>query len=78
MDKIDAGAARQLYGLAVCAPMEFADDPCGDQLDALLCAIQAGWAWTKRNNGFGLPDRVDPLEGWIADATVAQRALECR
>ena len=78
VDKLNDGAAKPLYGLDVRAPMELADDPCGDQLDALLCAIQAGWAWTKRNNGFGLPDDLDPLEGWIADATVAQRALECR
>lgn len=40
------------------------------QLDALLCAIQAAWAWTQRDQGFGLPKHVDPLEGWIADPHV--------
>jgi hypothetical protein len=40
------------------------------QLDALVCAIQAAWAWTRRDHGFGLPEHVDPLEGWIADPHV--------
>jgi hypothetical protein len=43
------------------------DDPTGDQLDTLLCAIQAAWAWTCRDAGYGAPAAVDPLEGWIAD-----------
>ncbi len=55
------------YGLQVDAPMELAEDPGGDHLDALLCAIQAAWAWRRREEGFGAPDACDPLEGWIAD-----------
>ena len=43
------------------------DDPTGDELDALLCAIQAAWAWKERNSGFGIPEDVDVLEGWIID-----------
>jgi len=35
-----------------------------------LCAIQAAWAWTKREDGYGEPNPVDPLEGWIADPTI--------
>jgi hypothetical protein len=58
------------YGIAVEAPPDLAEDPSGDRLDALLCAIQAAWAWTQREKGFGLPDGVDPLEGWIADPHV--------
>ena len=42
-------------------------DASGDLLDALLCAIQAAWSWTKRDEGFGAPPDVDTLEGWIAD-----------
>lgn len=43
----------------------------GDQLDALLCAIQAGWAHTKREQNFGIPIDCDPMEGWIADPLLA-------
>ena len=31
------------------------NDPAGDQLDALLCAIQAAWAYGQRANGYGIP-----------------------
>jgi hypothetical protein len=42
-------------------------DPGADRLDALLCAVQAAWAWRRRDAGFGLPKETDPLEGWIVD-----------
>lgn len=61
------------HGLRVQAPDHLADDPAGDQLDALLCVIQAAWARTQRGNGYGSPDHVDALEGWIADPLVAYR-----
>lgn len=41
-------------------------DANGDRLDAVLCAMQAAWAWQRRDDNYGLPDLVDPLEGWIA------------
>lgn len=41
-------------------------DATGDRLDAVLCLVQAAWAAAQP--GFGLPERVDPLEGWIATA----------
>jgi hypothetical protein len=47
--------------------MDLADDPQADTLDALLCAVQAAWAWTHRERGFGMPEDCDRLEGWIAD-----------
>ena len=47
---------------------ERVDDLTGDSLDALLCAIQAAWAWRNRRQLFGLPRAgIDPCEGWIAD-----------
>jgi len=46
------------------------DDPMADRLDALLCAAQAAWAWTRRDAGFGEPPGSDPLEGWIAEPTL--------
>lgn len=42
-------------------------DPMADQLDALLCAIQAAWAYTQRTNGYGIPRGCDSDEGWIVD-----------
>ncbi len=47
------------------------DDARGDSLDAVLCLIQAAWAQTQQSRGatcYGLPDHVDPLEGWIVTA----------
>ncbi len=45
------------------------EDASGDFLDAALCLLQAGWA-TKRGPAlnWGLPNNVDPLEGWIVSA----------
>jgi hypothetical protein len=42
-------------------------DGSGDQLDALLCAVQAAWAYAQRQWNFGMPVDCDPLEGWIVD-----------
>jgi len=45
----------------------FVQDGTGDTLDALLCAVQAGWAYSQRDWNFGIPEKCDPLEGWIVD-----------
>lgn len=50
-----------------------ADDASGDSLDAVLCLLQAAWAQTRHLQGaarYGLPDDMDPLEGWIVTAGV--------
>jgi Protein of unknown function (DUF429) len=41
------------------------EDASGDTLDAVLCALQAAWACQCREQNFGLPLNIDPLEGWI-------------
>lgn len=41
-------------------------DGSGDRLDAVLCALQAAQSWKLRDENFGLPADLDPLEGWIA------------
>ena len=41
-------------------------DASGDRLDAVLCLLQAAWASGRPNHG--LPDAIDPLEGWIVTA----------
>ncbi len=47
--------------------LRFIEDPKGDQLDAMLCAVQAAWSWSRRNENFGVGKDADPLEGWIVD-----------
>jgi len=41
------------------------NDGSGDMLDAVICAAQAAWGWTKRSSNFGLPTHAEPGEGWI-------------
>jgi hypothetical protein len=63
------GCLRNRYGLGVKAQFELCEDPSADHLDALLCAIQAAWAWQTGLDGFR--NRIDPLEGWIANPSPA-------
>ena len=42
-------------------------DASGDSLDAVLCTLQAAWAYLRRKTGFGMPKDCDCLEGWIVD-----------
>ena len=48
-----------------------ADDASGDSLDAVLCLMQAAWAQARHGEGssrYGLPEDMDPIEGWIVTA----------
>ena len=71
LEKITQGALQQNYGLTLALSealqAQMIEDASGDSLDALLCAIQAAWSYTKRHEGFGAPHNIDSLEGWIAD-----------
>jgi hypothetical protein len=66
------------YGLRIGALDVFADelldDAQGDRVDALMCAVQAAWAWNLRDDGFGIPMEADSAEGWIADPSTAVTA----
>ncbi len=59
------------YGLTLDLPDLMAEilisDPMADLLDALLCSIQAAWAYTQHANGYGIPSSCDSVEGWIVD-----------
>jgi hypothetical protein len=48
---------------------ELVSDASGDRLDAVLCLAQAAWAHAQP--GHGLPQQVDPVEGWIISAGAA-------
>jgi len=45
---------------------DLVDDATGDRLDAALCMLQAAWAAGRPRHG--LPEDIDPLEGWITTA----------
>ena len=44
------------------------EDASGDNLDAVLCLVQAAWAARHGAPRYGLPETFDPLEGWIVSA----------
>jgi len=53
----------------------FVQDATGDELDALLCAVQAAWAYLQRGNGYGIPANCDSVEGWIVDPAMLNCAV---
>ncbi len=67
---------QQYYGIELVMTsaqyQQFVDDPMGDLLDALLCALQAAWAYTQRAQGYGIPLACDRAEGWIVDPQLYQ------
>ena len=70
LDELTFGSLKARYGVTVLADVrqraELVEDPTGDRLDALICAVQAAWAWLNPERLFGNP-QIDPMEGWIAD-----------
>jgi len=75
LDALADEALAEHYGLSLIGldafVEELARDELGDAVDALMCAVQAAWAWTRRDAGFGIPADVDASEGWIADPATA-------
>jgi hypothetical protein len=70
----ESTSSAAIAGISMDAPDSLCDDPG----NALLCAVQAAWAWRQRDNRFGAPETIDRLEGWIADPhlTVSEPHLE--
>jgi hypothetical protein len=62
---------REAYGFGVSMGRRwrerFVEEPGADALDSLLCAVQAAWAYTRRDEGWGVPPECDRNEGWILD-----------
>ena len=59
------------YGLTVTnIPHGIAEATGADELDAILAATAAAWASTQPN--WGIPEGIDPREGWICDPRTAQ------
>ena len=63
---------KEKYGLVVRMDSKvrqgLVDDPQGDLLDAVLCALQA--AWSSLQPDYGVPETCDRLEGWIVDPSL--------
>ncbi|MEP6875575.1 MAG: DUF429 domain-containing protein, partial [Burkholderiales bacterium] len=68
VDALDRGATRLALRLKLTHAQreDLIADASGDRLDAVLCLVQAAWASTRPN--FGLPAKIDPIEGWIISA----------
>jgi hypothetical protein len=68
IDALDQGRTRLAHRLKLSHAQreELIADASGDSLDAALCLVQAAWAAAQP--GYGLPDDIDPLEGWIVTA----------
>ena len=65
---LTSGALSNRYGVTVAADdPALVDDSTGDSLDALLCAVQAAWAWRNQSWLFQGAAGIAAREGWIAD-----------
>jgi uncharacterized protein DUF429 len=68
---LESETLKRAYGFTVKTDAfrreELVRDPAADALDSLLCAVQAAWAYTKRDEGYGVLPECDPDEGWIVD-----------
>jgi hypothetical protein len=77
VDGVSAGC-RDHYGFALDLTGDQADacvaGASGDALDAVLCAIQAAWAFIKRPEYGILPGHA--LEGWIVDPSIQAPGTE--
>jgi len=83
LDWLSSDEISRHYGFTVlvesAVTRDCRDDVRGDTLDAVLCAVQAGWAWRKRRGRYGVPSlghNVEDLEGWIVDPHTLGRHLQ--
>ncbi len=71
VEGLGSEALEEAYGFVVQMDAawreELARDPMADALDSVLCAAQAAWAYTKRDERWGVPEECDRDEGWILD-----------
>jgi hypothetical protein len=77
VDGICSNELYILYGVTLALSQTLAtrlvQEPMGDELDAILCAIQAAWAYTQRQQNYGIPKYCDDVEGWIVDPVLLER-----
>lgn len=80
VEELVASRMTSLYGFKVVfnEPLvqQCIEDAKGDKLDAVLCALQAAWAYIRSDSGFGIPSDCDLLEGWIPDPAINSKNCE--
>ena len=68
---LETSALEKAYGFVVGMDEawweELFRNPKADVLDSVLCAVQAAWAYTKKDESLGIPEECDRDEGWIVD-----------
>jgi hypothetical protein len=71
VDGLRSEVLRREYGFTVAMEesweRHFIEDVSADALDSLLCAVQAAWAYTRKDENYGVPEECFPNEGWILD-----------
>lgn len=71
VQKLADGSLLARYGISVDLSEGLrwgcVDDAEGDSLDAVLAAVQSAWSWLRRDDGYGVPEDCDLVEGWIVD-----------
>jgi len=69
LNALQAKAFKHEYHFSIALSEEFRQrleqDSAGDELDAVVCAIEAAWSWNQRDQNLGIPQNVDSNEGWI-------------
>ena len=74
---LESSSLREKYGFGVTMDdtwrEEFVGDPSADALDSLLCAVQAAWAYSMKEEGWGVPEDCDGDEGWILDPHLIEK-----
>jgi hypothetical protein len=74
---LESKTLKEAYGFTVAMDdswrEELIREPVADALDSLLCAVQAAWAYTKRDENYGVPPECDPDEGWILDPRLLEQ-----
>ncbi|GAC1641111.1 MAG: hypothetical protein NVS4B12_03140 [Ktedonobacteraceae bacterium] len=77
VDGIRSDELRKIYAVSIELSDTMANrlvqEPMGDELDAVLCAIQAAWAYIQREQNYGIPPTCDAVEGWIVDPAILER-----
>ena len=78
VERLSAQALLEEFGLKIVLDRaireSLIEEMDADALDSVLCALQAAWAWTRRTEGWGVPQESDPLEGWIVDPGLVSAA----
>lgn len=75
INAVQSAVLAEYYGFSLqlenLHPATLADEPGADLLDAVLCCIQAAWAYTRRDGHYGIPQTAAAREGWIVDPETA-------